>query len=129
MVLQRSPQSANVWGFASAGTQVKTTFAGQSYTSTTDSTGLWKQELPATPATSTGQSITFTCSTGESFGLADVLFGDVVLCGGQSNMQFTVDCVGFQDGYNATADAAAAAGYPLVRTMTVGETTTSYTPL
>ncbi len=44
-------------------------------------------------------------------------------------MQFTVDCVGFQLGYNATADAAAAANYPLVRTMTVGETTTSWTPL
>lgn len=129
MVLQRAPQQSRVWGFAAPGTQVKTTFAGSTYTASTDVTGMWKQALPATPASSSGQAISFTCSSGESFALNDVLFGDVVMCGGQSNMQFTVDCVGFQLGYNATADAAAAANYPLVRTMTVGETTTSWTPL
>ena len=84
MVLQRGPQSANVWGFATAGTQVKTVFGGQTYTSVADSTGLWKQALPATAANSVGQTLSFTCSTGESLALTDVLFGDVVLCGGQS---------------------------------------------
>ena len=44
-------------------------------------------------------------------------------------MQFTLDCIGFQNGYNATKEALEANDYPWVRTMTVGETTTSYTPL
>ena len=44
-------------------------------------------------------------------------------------MQFTLSCIGFEDGYNATEEAAQADAYPLVRTMTVGETTTSYSPL
>ena len=44
-------------------------------------------------------------------------------------MQFTLGCIGFEDGYNATAEANEANAYPHIRTMTVGETTTSYTPL
>ena len=83
MVLQRAPQSAAVWGFAAAGTSVKTIFAGTTYTSTADATGTWRQSLPATPATTTPQTISFTCSTGDSFQLQDVLFGDVHICGGQ----------------------------------------------
>ena len=45
------------------------------------------------------------------------------------DMQFTLGCIGFEDGYNATQEALEANAYPFVRTMTVGETTTSYTPL
>lgn len=156
IVLQRAPQNATVWGFAPAGTTVKTTFEGTTYSVAADATGTWRQSLPATPASTVGTTITFTCSTGDSFALNDVLFGDVHICGGcavcahsctratlasvthraspssassQSNMQFTTLCSGNQDGYDAPADAAAAAAYPLVRTMTVGETTTSYAPL
>ncbi len=44
-------------------------------------------------------------------------------------MQFTLDCIGTRDGYNATAEAAEAANYPTIRTMTVGTYTTSYVPL
>ena len=43
-------------------------------------------------------------------------------------MQFTVDNLAFGDGYNATAEAEEANGYPLVRTMTVGQGFTSSTP-
>ena len=44
-------------------------------------------------------------------------------------MQFTVGCLGDQDGFNATAEILASAPYSAIRTMTVGETTTSYYPL
>ena len=83
-MLQRAPQSALVWGVAPAGTTVKTVFAGTTYTSTADATGTWRQALPPTPASTTAQDITFACSTGDSFSLNDVLFGDVHICGGQS---------------------------------------------
>lgn len=44
-------------------------------------------------------------------------------------MQFTLGCIGFSDGYNASAEIAASAPYTSIRTMTVGETTTSVSPL
>ena len=145
--------------------QIKTTFAGTTYTATTDATNVWRQALPPTPASSSAQNITFSCASGEKFSLNDVLFGEVAICGGQSSenpcgssaqgasrrphcalltrfiffylsllsppsdMQFTLSCIGFELGYNATEEVAESAAYPLVRTMTVGETTTSYYPL
>jgi len=48
--------------------------------------------------------------------LSNVLFGDVWVCGGQSNMQFTVD-----EGFNATEEVRAAAGYPNIRYEEVDE--------
>jgi sialate O-acetylesterase len=77
MVLQRAPEKAMVWGFASAGTTVKTTFGGASLSSVAAADGVWRATLPATKATTVGQNISFSCSTGETFALADVLFGDV----------------------------------------------------
>ncbi len=45
--------------------------------------------------------------------LTDVLFGDVWLCSGQSNMQFTVPQV-----FNASVEIADAANYPDIRLFT-----------
>ena len=84
MVLQRSPQTSTVWGFAAPGTVVKTTFAGTMYSSTAGADTVWRQALPPTAATSVGQTISFSASTGETAALSDVLFGDVYLCSGQS---------------------------------------------
>lgn len=58
--------------------------------------------------------------------LQDVLFGQVWVCGGQSNMEYTVsgqpDVPGSQHAVtNATLEIAAAANFPLVRVMTVGQ--------
>jgi sialate O-acetylesterase len=130
MVLQRAPASAMVWGFAPPGTGVKTTLAGFSgLTSVADAAGVWRQALPPQPASQAATNISFSCTTGEAFALNDILFGEIAICGGQSNMQFSLPCIGFQDGYNATEEILAADAYPQVRTMTVGEFTTSYTPL
>jgi sialate O-acetylesterase len=46
-----------------------------------------------------------------------------------SNMQFTVHQITDDAGWNASAEIAAAANYPGVRTMTVGQVFTSATPL
>ncbi len=56
--------------------------------------GVWRQLLLPTQMTAIGQVISFACSTGEHFELEDVLFGDVHICGGQSNMQFTLAQIG-----------------------------------
>lgn len=122
-VLQRDRPST-VWGFAPAGTTVKTAFQGKTYTSTAGADTVWRQALPAQPATKTPQTISFSASTGEVATLNDVLFGDVYVCGGQSNMQFSIPGT-----TNATEEAAAANAYPDIRLFTVGQGTSSKTPL
>lgn len=109
MVLQRN-KPVPIWGWANAGTTVQTTFQGTTYNATADSTGLWKLTLPSQPANAVPSTLAFTASTGESQTLSDVLFGDVILCSGQSNMEVTVNWAA-----NATAEIAAANNYPLIR--------------
>jgi sialate O-acetylesterase len=126
MVLQRDATSppALVWGFGDAGVTVSTTFNGKTLgPASVGSDGVWRQALPPTPAGGP-YALSFTASDGSTASLSDVLFGDVFLCGGQSNMQFSV-----VDTWNATAEIAAAANYPDIRIFTVGTATTSVTPL
>ena len=78
MVLQQAPASATVWGFASAGCVVNTTFAGQTYSTSTDATGVWRQVLPPTPAEKTEKLIVFESVEGNI--RLSVLFGEVFLC-------------------------------------------------
>ena len=70
MVLQRT-QPAIVFGFAAPATVVKTTFNGAVLSAVTDASGVWRQALPPQSATATGQSISFACSTGETFALTE----------------------------------------------------------
>ena len=104
MVLQRAPASAMVWGFATAGTTVTTTFAGKSITSKAGSDTVWRAKLPPTPASATPTTLSFKASSGETATLDDVLFGDVYMCGGQSNMQFSVGGNENKTGYAAEAN-------------------------
>ena len=124
MVLQRDGEGALVWGFAPEGTTVVTSFNNHQITSAADNTTVWRARLPPTPATSTPQTISFKASTGETALLKDVLFGDVYICGGQSNMQFSVG-----GNENAAAYASEANKYPNIRLFTVGQKTSSKTPL
>ena len=125
MVLQRAPAAAVVWGFAAPGTTVTTTFGGHPpLTSTADATSVWRAKLPPTAASAAPQTITFAASTGERASLNDVLFGDVYLCGGQSNMQFSLG-----GNENAAAYREEANKYPDIRLFTVGQGTKSSTPM
>ena len=86
MVLQRAPQATTLYGFAPPNAIIITTFRGTNLTATASAAGEWRQLLPVTPASTPsagGESISFSCSTGEAFSLRNILFGDVVLCGGQ----------------------------------------------
>ena len=55
MVLQREPASAVVWGSATPGIAVATTFAGETFSAVTDVNGTWRQALPPQPASKGGQ--------------------------------------------------------------------------
>jgi len=124
MVLQRSPTSAVIWGWTSrASDSVVVTFNGKKYSTTSGSDSHWSVRLDPTPA---GGPYTISVDTGSGAAtqLTNVLFGDVILCSGQSNMQMTVSEV-----FNATEEAAKANNYPNIRVFTVGQTTVSNTPL
>jgi sialate O-acetylesterase len=123
MVLQRAPQQAVVWGFAASGVTVTTTFNNQNYNSVADTTGVWRQTLPATPAGGP-YNLTFKATDGGTGSLSDVLFGDVYIASGQSNMQFTVSLAN-----NASNEEASADSYPNIRVFSVGDGTSSTTPL
>lgn len=61
------------------------------YKTTVDETGVWKVLLEA--EASAGPFSIVALSESKTIHLNDVLFGDVWLCSGQSNMVFTVDKV------------------------------------
>jgi len=75
-VLQRD-RPATIWGFADPGVTVSTTFNDNKYQATTDNNSTWRIVLPATPASMTAYSFSFSCSSGEQLSLSDILFGDV----------------------------------------------------
>lgn len=87
MVLQRD-QPLRVWGTAEPGEQV-TVFIGRSQAVTqAGDSGRWEVTLPAQPASDT--PVRFELQAGNRIALQDVLVGEVWLCSGQSNMEWTV---------------------------------------
>eukprot|EP01102_Stenamoeba_stenopodia_P007032 TRINITY_DN1964_c0_g1_i2.p1 TRINITY_DN1964_c0_g1~~TRINITY_DN1964_c0_g1_i2.p1 ORF type:complete len:561 (+),score=125.97 TRINITY_DN1964_c0_g1_i2:142-1683(+) len=122
MVLQQAPQSAVLWGWTSApSSKVVVSFNGNNYTATSDDTdGLWTVSLPPTSASFQAYTIELASSAGDQATLTNVLFGDVYICGGQSNMQFTVS-----EAFNASTEIQDANNYPNIRLFTVGQGTYS----
>jgi len=106
MVLQRDAP-VRIWGWAEPAEKVSVACGGQEVQTTADKEGRWQAELPAQSANEQGQSITVTGSN--TIELEDVLFGDVWVGSGQSNMEWQL---------RNTIDAAAAIGsasHPLIR--------------
>lgn len=119
MVLQRAPQMAVVWGLGESGAKITTQLAGQpALTTTVEADGVWRQELPPMPASSIPIDIEFTDGSAK-LTLHRVLFGDVYICSGQSNMQYTPRSMAGMN--NLTAELAAADAYSnTIKFFTVG---------
>ncbi len=88
MVLQRD-KPVPVYGKASAGAAVKVLFGNQVKEGTVGADGTFQLLLDAMPANSVGQSL-FVIS-GDTVEYKDVLVGEVWLCSGQSNMEYTMN--------------------------------------
>ena len=118
MVLQRAPKSAVVWGFGTPGAKISLDFSNKVLSAVVDGNSTWRMTLPPTPATKTGTTLTFTDGT-DQLSLKDVLFGDVFLCSGQSNMQYTPRSMAGMN--NMSTEIAAADDYAAtMRFFTVG---------
>ncbi|XP_064594989.1 sialate O-acetylesterase-like [Liolophura sinensis] len=118
MVLQRGPQRANIWGYSPKLGEKITVTLGSHPVSTTvvkgnvAKGGVWSVKLPA--ITNLGPYVITASSTSGTIQLHNVLFGDVWICSGQSNMQLTVSMA-----YNASQEIADADHYPNIRVMTI----------
>ena len=87
MVLQRNTPIP-VWGKAAPGEKVLVAFAGQKKTTTAGENGLWQLTLDPLKASKAPQSL--VVSGENKLTLENVLVGEVWLCSGQSNMEWTV---------------------------------------
>ena len=86
MVLQRDSQ-VPVWGTASAGEKVSVKFNGQERSVQADKYGEWKVALAPMAA---GGPFKMEVTGNNTITLDDVLIGEVWLCSGQSNMEWSV---------------------------------------
>jgi sialate O-acetylesterase len=86
MVLQRD-EAVPIWGRSQANETITVSLGEQEVSTQADANGDWSLTLSALPA---GGPHTLKVSASESREFQDVLIGEVWLCSGQSNMDFTV---------------------------------------
>ena len=89
MVLQRD-KPVKVWGWASKGESVTLSFGDQSVRATADDDGKWVATLAPMPASFEPRTLVVGGKSG-GVTLNDILVGEVWLCGGQSNMAWTLN--------------------------------------
>ena len=125
MVLQRAPQRAIVWGFGDPSTLTILRMNDKIFRTITSSESanaqnetIWSVTLD--PVSDEGPfdihvSQPLKNGTLVTITLHDVLFGDVWVCSGQSNMQMTLSEI-----FNGTEEIANAGNYPKIRVFTSG---------
>jgi sialate O-acetylesterase len=95
MVLQRD-QALPVWGWSDPGAEITVAFAGQEKQTTADAAGKWMLELDATSASYESRDLEISSeleSEIQNLQYEDVVVGEVWICSGQSNMQYSVHSV------------------------------------
>ena len=99
MVLQREPASANVWGASTCGAGTPVTVVvtqddtGEVYvrgTGTVGSDSEWVVPLAPRPANMNSLTVEITDCDDRAF-IREVLYGDIIVCAGQSNVNYAVD--------------------------------------
>jgi sialate O-acetylesterase len=110
MVVQRD-RTVPIWGWDVPGTKVGVTMGESNATATADADGRWLVELPAMAA---GGPHTMTIQGTNTVTVQNVLVGEVWLCSGQSNMEWTVQ-------RSANPEEEIAAGdHPGIRHIKIG---------
>lgn len=119
MVLQRE-MPIRLRGWADPGERVTVEFGDTQAETLATQQGTWEVTLPEQRANTVGQNLVFQSTN--RIVLDDVLVGEVWLCSGQSNMEWTVAAS------ERATEEIANANYPLIRHMKVGQRP-STTPL
>ncbi len=97
MVLQRNLRIP-IWGWGPPGEKVTVQIKSITRSGLVDRNGRWEVFMPPFPASKEGLTI-YINSENQHFEMSDVLFGDVWVCAGQSNMQFALK--GAENGVDA----------------------------
>ncbi|MEO0414731.1 MAG: sialate O-acetylesterase, partial [Verrucomicrobiota bacterium] len=122
MVLQRDFNTP-VWGYDKPGTKITVILSKRTpKAATTDENGRWEVRLDPMPADASPSTLTIKTAAGEEKVYQNVLIGDVWICSGQSNMEWSV---------NQSLDpqgTAAGANYPNIRLFDVPGHTTAPLP-
>lgn len=118
MVLQRD-LPVPVWGTAEPGDLVTVHFGSQKLETVADSDGRWMTALAAMKASSKGRKLKVTSGSSETVAFADVLVGEVWICGGQSNMERQLGPRPPQKEILGWKEAVANANIPLIRQLYV----------
>lgn len=87
MVLQRD-KPVSIWGTAAAGEQITISFSGQMKKTVARADGNWSVLLDPMKASAKGAEMIISGSN--TIRLEDILVGEVWICSGQSNMEFTM---------------------------------------
>jgi sialate O-acetylesterase len=124
MVLQSAPRHAQIFGWAAPGDEVTVTVRAASGTeqpqvhvAVAKNDSSWSAQLDPVAAGARPYNISARSKhLGDGVTLVDVLFGELWMCGGQSNMELTVS-----QAFNASVEIARASESPLVRLFTVGQ--------
>ena len=103
MVLQRD-KPVTLWGWAKAGAKVSAEFAGQNKFTKTNDKGIWTLQLDKLKTSFNGRKLVIT-SGAEKITLTDILVGEVWVCGGQSNMEWSLRSSRDSDLEVASADS------------------------
>jgi len=115
MVLQQN-KSVPMWGWADPGEDIHVIDQDKTLTTKADAQGKWKVSLAPR---SSGGPYTITVKASNSITLSNVMFGEVWLCSGQSNMQWNMKNV------NNSQDEIQNTNYPQIHLFHVERTTAS----
>jgi sialate O-acetylesterase len=110
MVVQRD-QPLKIWGWADPSESVVVSIGNSKATAVADAAGKWHLELPPMPANKSPSSLIIQGSN--RIEIKDVLVGEVWVCSGQSNMEWSVAA-----SMNPHEEIAAA-NHPLIRHIKV----------
>ena len=89
IVLQRN-EKVKIWGWASPKEKIKLEFKSKTYSTQADQNGNWTIVLPSQKA---GGPYEMTLKASNEIKIQDILFGDVWICSGQSNMELPMERV------------------------------------
>jgi sialate O-acetylesterase len=89
IILQRN-EKVKIWGWASPKEKIKLEFKSKTYSTETDEKGNWAIILPAQKA---GGPYEMVLKASNKITIKDILFGDVWICSGQSNMELPMERV------------------------------------
>jgi sialate O-acetylesterase len=106
MVLQRNAE-VKIWGWAAPGESIVINFLGKSYNTIASLKGKWIVTLPSSEA---GGPYVMDINASNHITIKDILIGDVWICSGQSNMEYSMN--GLKD---RCADAIANSNNPSIR--------------